>query len=80
MPRSTAQTPAQYLESLPADKRAVIAAARKLVNQYIPKGYQETCLRFKSLDDLELAAVGKVIASFAPDAWIAVMEKSRRRS
>lgn len=148
MARSTAETPAEYLDSLPADKRAVIAAVRKVVNQYIPKGYKESvnwgaltwevplsrfpktyngqplcyvslaahknystlylmgayshaenlralkdafaragkkfdmgksCLRFKRPEDLELEAVGRMIASFTPDAWIAVMEKSRKR-
>lgn len=148
MARTAAKTPADYIESLPADKRAVIAAVRKLVNQYIPKGYKESmtwgaitwevplsrfpktyngqplcyvslashknystlylmgaythaenfralkdafakagkkfdmgksCLRFKRPEDLELEAVGKMIASFTPDEWIAVMEKSRRR-
>jgi uncharacterized protein DUF1801 len=147
--RSTARTPAEYLESLPADKRAVIAAVRKVVNKYIPKGYQEamnwgaitwevplrrfpktyngqplcyvslaaqknhatlylmgaysnaeklralkaafaragkrldmgkSCLRFQRLEDLEIEAIGKVIASFTPDQWIALMEKSRRRA
>jgi hypothetical protein len=145
MARGAAKTPAEYVASLPADRRAVIAAARKLVHRYIPKGYEETCnwggitweiplsrypktyngrplayvslaarknysalylmgayaesnahllkaafakagkrldmgrscLRFKTLADLEVAAVGKVIASFTPKAWIAVMEQSR---
>ncbi len=149
MARSAAKTPAEYLESLPADKRAVIAAVRKVVNQYIAKGYQESvnwggitwevplsrfpktyngqplcyaslaahknystlylmgaysnsenlralkdafakarkkfdmgksCLRFKRPEDLELEAIGRVIARFTPDEWIAVMEESRRHA
>ena len=148
MARSGAKTPAEYLASLPAERRAVIAAVRDVVNQYIPTGYQEamnwgaitwevplsrfpktpngqplcyvslaahknfctlylmgayansrqfaelkqafaqagkrfdmgkSCLHFKEPEDLELNAIGKVIASYTPDQWIAVMEKSRKR-
>ncbi len=148
MARSTAKTPAEYLESLPADRRATIAAVRDVVNKYMPQGYQEamtwgaitwevplarfpktpngqplcyvslaahknfctlylmgaysnsqeyadlkqafakagkkfdmgkSCLHFTRPDDLALEAIGKVIASYSPDQWIAVMEKSRRR-
>jgi hypothetical protein len=128
-----------YLESLPAEKRAVIAAGRKLVQANIPKGYAEfmnwgvinwgiqlsefsntyngqplcyvalgankhnaslhlmgcyanpkqtaflkdefkkagkrfdmgkACLRFKSLDDLELKSLGKVIGSATPTQYL----------
>jgi uncharacterized protein DUF1801 len=148
MVRSGAKTPAEYLASLPADRRAAIAAVRDVINQYIPKGYQEamnwgaitwevplsrfpktpngqplcyvslavhknfctlylmgayansrqfaelkqafaqagkkfdmgkSCLHFKAPEDLELNAIGKVIASYTPDQWIAVMEKSRKK-
>lgn len=148
MARSGAKTPAEYLASLPAERRAVIAAVRDVVNQYIPTGYQEamnwgaitwevplsrfpktpngqplcyvslaahknfctlylmgayansrqfaelkqafaqagkkldmgkSCLHFKEPEDLEFNAIGKVIASYTPDQWIAVMEKSRKR-
>ena len=148
MAPSGAKTPAEYLASLPAGRRATIAAVRDVINQYIPKGYQEamnwgaitwevplsrfpktpngqplcyvslaahknfctlylmgayansrqfaelkqafaqagkkfdmgrSCLHFKAPDDLELDAIGKVIASYTPDQWIAVMEKSRKR-
>jgi hypothetical protein len=41
MTRSAAKTPAEYLASLPADRRAAIAAVRDVVNQYMPKGYDE---------------------------------------
>jgi hypothetical protein len=148
MARSGAKTPAEYLASLPADQRAAIAAVRDVINQYIPKGYQEamnwgaitwevplsrfpktpngqplcyvslaahksfctlylmgayansrqfaelkqafaqagkkfdmgkSCLHFNEPEDLELDAIGKVIASYTPDQWIAVMEKSRKQ-
>jgi uncharacterized protein DUF1801 len=148
MARNRAKTPAEYLASLPADRRAAIAAVRDVINQYIPKGYQEamnwgaitwevplsrfpktpngqplcyvslaahksfctlylmgayahsrqfadlkqafaragkkfdmgkSCLHFKAPADLELDAIGKVIASYTPDEWIAVMEKSRKK-
>ena len=146
--RSAAKTPAAYLAALPPDRRAAIAAVRKVVKQHMPKGYQEamnwgmitwqvpfsrfpkaksyngqplcyvslaaqknsatlslmgayvkpaafkemkaafkkagkkfdmgkSCLHFKRADDLELDAVGKLIASVPVDDWIATMEKSR---
>jgi hypothetical protein len=147
--RGPTQTPAEYLASLPAERRATIAAVRAVVNRHIPKGYQEamnwgaitwevplsrypktpngqplcyvslashksfctlylmgayanstsyaalkdafrtagkkfdmgkSCLHFKTPEDLELEAIGKVVGSHTPDQWIAVMEKSRRRS
>jgi len=149
MARSAANTPAEYLTLLPAERRATIAAVRDVVNRHIPAGYQEamtwgaitwevplsryprppngqplcyvslaahkkfctlylmgayansaqyvalqeafvkagktfdmgkSCLHFSRPEDLELDAIGKVIASYTPDQWIAVMEKSRRRS
>jgi hypothetical protein len=39
----------------------------------------KSCLHFKAPEDLELKAIGKVIASYTPDQWIAVMEKSRKK-
>jgi hypothetical protein len=144
--RSSAKTPAAYVASLPAERRASIAAVRNMVNRHIPKGYREvmnwgmitwevpfsrfadtyngqplcyvslaaqknystlymmgayahppafkamksafakagkkfdmggSCLRFKSVDDLELDAIGRVIASVPVDKWIAIMQKSR---
>jgi len=40
----------------------------------------KSCLHFKRPEDLELEAIAKVVASYTPDQWIAVMEQSRRRS
>jgi len=42
-PPSNVKTPAQYIASLPADRAKTIAAVRALVNQHIPRGYDE-CL------------------------------------
>jgi hypothetical protein len=39
----------------------------------------KSCLHFNRPEDLELEAIGRVIARYSPDEWIAVMEKSRRR-
>jgi len=148
MARSTAQTPDEYLKSLPADRRATIAAVRAVVNKHMPAGYHEamnwsaitwevplsrfpktpngqplcyvslaahknyctlylmgayanskqfaalkqafaragkkfdmgkSCLHFTRAEDLELEAIGEVIASYSPAQWIKVMEKSRRK-
>jgi hypothetical protein len=42
-PQSNVKTPAQYIASLPADRAKTIATVRALVNQHIPRGYDE-CL------------------------------------
>ncbi|HET6899910.1 MAG TPA: DUF1801 domain-containing protein [Vicinamibacteria bacterium] len=42
MVRSAATTVAQYLESLPADRRAVVATVRALIRKKLPRGYEET--------------------------------------
>jgi hypothetical protein len=42
MARKTFKTPDGYLESLPEERRAVIAAMRKLVLKNLPKGYVES--------------------------------------
>jgi hypothetical protein len=133
-----------YLEGLPPEKRAVIAAGRKLVQANIPQGYAEfmnwgvinwgiplsefsntyngqplcyvalgaqknysslylmgcygnakltaflkdefkkagkkfdmgkSCLRFKSLDDLELESLGKVIGSVTPGQYLEMYKR-----
>ena len=60
---------AQYL----ALKDAFARAGRKF-------DMGKSCLHFNRPEDLELEAIGKVVASYTPDQWITVMEKSRRRS
>ena len=42
MVSSKATTVAAYLAELPAERRAVIAAVRKVVRKHLPKGYVET--------------------------------------
>jgi hypothetical protein len=42
MARSKATTVAEYLDELPADRRAVVAAVREVVLRHLPKGYRET--------------------------------------
>ena len=37
----TASTVAQYLAALPADRRAVLSAVRKVINENLPDGYEE---------------------------------------
>lgn len=41
MARSTASTPAQYLASLPADRRATVAAIRDVILEHLPAGFEE---------------------------------------
>jgi hypothetical protein len=42
MTRTTATTVDGYLAELPADRRAVMRAARELVQRHLPDGYRET--------------------------------------
>ena len=44
MVSSKAKTVDQYIKELPAEKRAAIAAVRKVVLRSLPKGYRETML------------------------------------
>jgi uncharacterized protein YdhG (YjbR/CyaY superfamily) len=39
---SSAKTPAEYLASLPEDRRKALAAVRKTMRAHLPKGYTET--------------------------------------
>jgi len=39
----------------------------------------KACIRFKSLDDLPLPAIGKLVASTPPDRWIARAKAVRKR-
>ncbi len=148
MVQSAAATVAEYLDELPPERRAVIAAVRKVIRRNLPKGYQEVmnwgvityelplkrypdtyngqplcyaglaaqknyyalylmgcygdrrlaqqlrdaftqagkklnmgkaCVRFKSLDQIPLDAIGRIIAAVPPERYIAAYEKSRRR-
>ena len=40
--RSTATTPDSYVDSLPADRRAAVAAVRDVIRTHLPNGYEET--------------------------------------
>jgi hypothetical protein len=42
MVRNKATTAAEYLKSLPDDRRAVMSTMRDLILKHLPKGYQET--------------------------------------
>jgi|ERR1051325_4263284 hypothetical protein len=148
MVMSKASTVAEYLDSLPAERRAAIGTVRTMVKRSLPKGYKEmmnsgmityaiplsrypatynglplcyvalaaqknycalylmgpygdpvqaaelkaafkaagkkfdmgkSCLRFKSADDLPLDAIGTLIGSVPPDAFIARYEAARRK-
>ncbi len=57
-----------------AELRAAFAAAGKKLDQ------GKSCVRFRKADDLELEAVGRVIASSPPEQFIAMHEKSRAAS
>jgi hypothetical protein len=41
MPRTTAATVDEYLQTLPEERRAVVAAMRTLIRENIPDGYRE---------------------------------------
>jgi hypothetical protein len=60
------------------------AQARKLAVAFKREGKTldmgKSCLRFKSLDDLSLAAVGEIIAATPMETFIARNEKGRRRT
>jgi hypothetical protein len=149
MPASNASTVTEYLDSLPPERRKVIATVRSAIKRVLPKGYKETmnwgaityeiplsrypttyngqplcyvglsaqknyyslyllgaysdpeqlaalknafktagkkldmgksCVRFKSLDDLPLDALGDIIAGMPPETYIERYEASRRKT
>ncbi|GAA0715872.1 DUF1801 domain-containing protein [Dokdonella soli] len=146
MPSSAASNAEAYLQTLPAERRAVAAALRELIRKHLPDGYVEAmnwgmpsyevplarypatyngqplnyvafaaqknayslylsgiamdvakesalrkafadagkkldmgkaCVRFRTLDDLPLAAIGQLIASTPVEEFIACYERSR---
>jgi hypothetical protein len=42
MKKTSISSIAEYLESLPAERRTAIQALRKLINKHLPKGYKES--------------------------------------
>jgi hypothetical protein len=146
MARSEAGTVAQYLKELPAEKRKVVAAVRKVIRKHLPKGYRESmgwgmiaysiplsrypdtyngqplsyaalaaqkgyyalylmssywqaaflkrefkkagkkldmgrsCIRFRSLEDLPLEAIGRAVAGMPVSEFIRLYEKSRPKA
>jgi hypothetical protein len=70
---------ALYLTSVHGDS----AEERRLREAFAARGLKldmgKSCLRFKKLEDLALDAVGDVVASTPPAAFIARYEESRRK-
>jgi uncharacterized protein YdhG (YjbR/CyaY superfamily) len=52
-----------------------LAEAFKKAGKKLDMG--KSCLRFKTLDDLPLDAVGRIVASTPPEKWIAQYEAAR---
>ncbi|HKW48192.1 MAG TPA: DUF1801 domain-containing protein [Gemmatimonadaceae bacterium] len=145
--RSAATTPDAYLDQLPPDRRAALAAVRDVIRANLPNGYEEamgsgmivygvpttrlilpnkqalwyaalgaqknynslylmsvyanktqlqrlrdafakagkkldmgkSCIRFQHADDLQLEAIGQVIASVPVEKWISIFNESRRK-
>jgi hypothetical protein len=42
MKKTSAKTPAEYLATLPAERRKELAVVRRVIKQHLPKGYVET--------------------------------------
>ena len=149
MVKSNATTVEAYLDELPADRKRVLSAVRKVILANLPDGYREmmawggiayciplerypktyngqpltyaalasqkgymslymmaaymrpeakaflqeqfrlagskldmgkSCIRFRSLDDLPLEAIGSLIAGTTPERYIAIYEASRDAS
>jgi hypothetical protein len=60
-------------KQLAALKSAFKAAGKKL-------DMGKSCVHFKSADDLPLDAIGDIIGSTPPDAYIELYEASRRKT
>jgi uncharacterized protein YdhG (YjbR/CyaY superfamily) len=68
---------ALYLTSAYQDSQQgkQLAEAFKKAGKKLDMG--KSCLRFKTLDDLPLEAVGRIVASTPPEKWIAQYEAAR---
>jgi Domain of unknown function (DU1801) len=59
------------------------AQARRLEDRFKAAGKTldmgKACVRFKSADDLELGAIGEIVASIAADRWVEIAEAAKRR-
>ena len=68
-----------YLMGAYANTRQFAALKRAFAQAGKKFDMGRSCLHFKGPEDLELDAIGKVIASYTPDEWIRVMVQSRRK-
>jgi len=68
-----------YLMGAYANSRQFAALKRAFAHAGKKFDMGKSCLHFKGPEDLELDAIGKVIASYTPDEWIRVMVQSRRK-
>ncbi|MCY7354962.1 MAG: DUF1801 domain-containing protein [Lysobacter sp.] len=67
-----------YLMGVYADgeQEKALRAAAAAIGKKLDMG--KSCLRFKSIDDLPMAAIGELIASMSVEDYIAVYEASRK--
>jgi uncharacterized protein YdhG (YjbR/CyaY superfamily) len=70
---------ALYLMSVYADSAAERALRRAFAGAGKKLDMGKSCIRFKKLADLEMAALGRAIASTPVDEFIALYEASRKR-
>jgi len=70
---------ALYLMTVYGDKKLEqeLRDAFKKAGKKLDMG--KSCVRFKSVDQLPLDAIGRIIAAVPPDKYIAAYEQSRRR-
>jgi hypothetical protein len=68
---------AVYLMGMDAGKRKLLDDAFGKIGKKMDMG--GSCLRFKTLEDIPLGAVGKLIASMPPEELIERMKASRRK-
>ena len=71
---------ALYLMSVVQDSREEALLREAYARAGKPLDLGKSCLRFRSLDDLERDAVARVIASTPPAEFIAQYEASRRKT
>ena len=69
-----------YLMSVYGSKKheAALRDAFKAAGKKLDMG--KSCVRFRTIDDLPMDAVGQLIASVSPDQWIEIYESSRRKT
>ena len=88
MQSSAAKTVAEYIASLPEDRRDAMKKVRAVVNKRLVKGFKDAgkkldmgkaCIRFKKLDDLPLDVIADVAGAVPMKKYIEIAKTAHAK-